>query len=510
MAVDVVSSKHHHAWLDALQHPGEANMAASPAGEEELGLHRVLGTWDLVLFNIAAIVALRWLSIAAQLGPSSLVLWLIGLIGFFIPLALAVLALSSRMPGEGGLYIWSKAAFGPLHGFIAGWTYWVSNLAYLPVSLLFSAGIFLHIGGGRWLAYADDTRYNLIYCLAVLWTATGLGIAGLARAKWLQNIGGIATWSAATLILGAGALAAYRFGPATTMTLANVMPDFGKLATFSAFVTIALAFQGLELGPILGGEIRDPRRQIPRATLISCVVIAAIYIAGTASLLVALPTSTIDIIGGIPQALSAIGDRIGFSFFGQLTALLVALGTIGGVSAWVTGMVRLPFVVGLDRFLPAALGRLHRRHGTPYVSLLTQGVLASLMLVAALSGSTIHDAYIILIDMTAIMSLLPLLYIMLAFPVMRRRAASSDEHVARSPARTAGCWIAGLTGFAVTLMAIAASMIPPASSSSGLFFLKVVGGSASLIGVGLVFYRHGQRRIVRDAHASTPAPRTVA
>jgi amino acid transporter len=87
--------------------------------ENETRLHRVLGASDLVLLNISAIVGLRWLSTAAQIGPSSLVLWVLGLLGFFIPLALAVIELSSRMPGEGGLYLWSKAAFGDMHGFIA-------------------------------------------------------------------------------------------------------------------------------------------------------------------------------------------------------------------------------------------------------------------------------------------------------------------------------------------------------------------------------------------------------
>jgi amino acid transporter len=471
-------------------------MATSPAAKNEPGLHRVLGTRDLVLFNIAAIVALRWLSIAAQIGPSSLMLWLLGLVGFFVPMAFAVLELSSRVPGQGGLYLWSKTAFGDMHGFIAGWTYWLSNLVYFPFALLFSAGIFLHVGGDRWLAHAGDSGYNFAYCLTVLWAATGLGILGLERAKWLQNIGGIATWSAAALILGAGALAAYRFGAATAITAANVMPDFGKLATFSTFATIALAFQGLELGPVLGGEIRDPRRQIPRATLISCIVIAAIYIAGTASLLIALPTSTIDIIAGIPQALAAIGNRVGLPLFGPLTAGLVTIGTIGGISAWVTGTARLPFVVGVDRYLPAALGRLHPRHGTPHVALITQGILTSLVLAAALSGSSIHEAYIILVDMTVIMSLLPLLYILLAFPLLRHRAGGRNEGVNLSPGGTLGCWLAGLTGFAVTLLAIVTSMIPPTDSSNpGLFLLKVVGGSALLIGIGLVFYRHGQRQV---------------
>lgn len=465
-------------------------MATIPAAEYPATLRRVLGTWDLVLFNIAAIVALRWLSVAAQVGPSSMVLWLLGLLGFFLPLALAVLDLSSRVPGEGGLYLWSKAAFGDLHGFITGWTYWISNLAYFPSMLLFSAGIFLHIGGSHWLSHASDGRYNLTYSLLVLWAATSLSILGLQRAKWLQNIGGIATWTTGALILIAGAVALYRFGPATHITTSNVMPDFKRLATYSTFATIALAFQGLELGPILGGEIRDPDRQIPRATLISCVVIAAIYIAGTASLLIALPASTIDVIGGIPQALQAIGDRIGLHAFGSLTALLVTLGSIGTVAAWVTGTARLPFVVGLDRYLPAALGRLHPRYDTPHVALTIQGVLTSLMLAAALSGSTIHEAYIILIDMTVIMSLLPLLYIMLAFPVLRHRAATQDKGAGHSPIRKIGCWIIGLIGFAVTLLAIITSMIPPdGDNHPELFLLKVVGGSALLICIGLVFHR---------------------
>ena len=106
-------------------------------------LHRVLGLRDLVLLNLAAVVGLRWLSTAAQIGPASLVLWILGLLLFFIPLGMSVLELSSRIPGEGGLYLWAKAAFGDAHGFIAGWIYWVSNLVFFPSMLLFGAGLVL-------------------------------------------------------------------------------------------------------------------------------------------------------------------------------------------------------------------------------------------------------------------------------------------------------------------------------------------------------------------------------
>src|SRR6516164_9099262 len=126
--------------------PTEAD-ALSVAGERDDAprLRRSLGTLDLVLMSVAAIISFRWLSIAAQIGPSSLTLWVLGMLTFFVPSALTVLELSSRVPGEGGIYIWSKAAFGELHSFVVGWSYWVSNLVFFPSLLLFIAGVLLYV-----------------------------------------------------------------------------------------------------------------------------------------------------------------------------------------------------------------------------------------------------------------------------------------------------------------------------------------------------------------------------
>ena len=461
-------------------------------------LHRVLGLRDLVLLNIAAIVGLRWLSTAAQLGPSSLALWALGLVLFFIPLGMAVLELSSRIPGEGGLYLWAKAAFGDAHGFIAGWTYWISNLVFFPSMLLFGAGVFVHVAGDRWLSLAGHAGFNAAYCLAALWGAIALNIVGLERAKWLQNLGAIATWVAVALVLGAGAVAWHQFGPATSLSPRNVMPDFGSFATFTALATMALAYSGLELGPIMGGEIREPRKVLPRAILISAICITAIYMAGTAALLVALPKEQIDIIGGIPQALAAVGDRLGFPAFGPLTAGLIVLANLGGLGAFVSGTARLPFVVGVDRYLPAPLAALHPRFGTPWVALLVQGTLTSLILLAALSGATIREAFVVLLDMTIILSLLPLLYIFASLPVLRMRATAGHEGITLVPGGSIGCWIAAAVGFATTAFAIVVSAMPPADSTDEtLFLVKVIGGSALLVGVGLAAFVRGRRRAVR-------------
>ncbi len=467
-------------------------MGASQSGGVQL--HRVLGLRDVVLLNISAIVGLRWLSTAAQIGPSSLALWALGLLAFFIPLGMAVLELSSRIPGEGGLYLWAKEAFGDAHGFIAGWTYWVSNLVFFPSMLLFGSGVFCHVAGDRWLHLAGDPGFHAAFALIVLWGATLLNVLGLGRAKWLQNLGGSATWVAAVLIVAAGAYAWHRFGAATSITPATVAPDLGSFATYTTLATMALAYSGLELGPIMGGEIRDPRKVMPRAILISTTSIALIYMVGTAALLVALPHGQVDIIAGIPQALEAVGTRLGIPWFGSVGAVLLLVANIGGLSAFVSATARLPLVVGVDRYLPAPLARLHPRFGTPWIALLVQATITSLILLASLSGSTIHEAYVVLLDMTVILSLLPLLYIFASLPVLRRRAAGRDAGITLVPGGRIACWVWAGLGFTTTAFAVVTSAVPPDAGSPMRFLVKVVGGCALLIGVGMAFYFNGSRR----------------
>ena len=109
------------------------------AGTPDVRLERVLGVRDLVFLNLSAILGFRWLSTAAQIGPSSLTLWVVAALLFFIPTGLIVPELSARIPGDGGPYLWASKAFGPLHGFAAGWCYLVTNLVFLPALLLYSS-----------------------------------------------------------------------------------------------------------------------------------------------------------------------------------------------------------------------------------------------------------------------------------------------------------------------------------------------------------------------------------
>ena len=461
----------------------------SEESSSEPALHRVLGVSDLVLLNIAAILGLRWLSTAAQMGPSSLVLWFLAVLIFFIPSGLTVMELNSRQSGDGGIYLWSKSAFGEMHGFIAGWAYWVNNLFYFPGLLLFIAGAFLFLGGSEWLQLDDNPYYNAAFSLTVLWIVIGLNIVGLSRGKWIQNIGAIATTLIFIVLLITGIWSWAEHGSATTFTVSSLVPDYKNFATLTFFATMTFAFAGLELGPAMGGEVREPTRTIPRAMVISGLIIAVIYIAGTGILMIAVPEGNIDVITGIPQALAAIGERIALPGLAFVGALLIVLSTTGGLGAWVAGVSRIPYVIGIDRYLPPALGRTHPRYGTPHVALLTQAIVVSLLMMAAVTESTIEEAYVMLLDLSIILYFVPFLYMFAALPVLRRKNRGRDENIQRVPFGTAGPWLFGGLGFAATLLSVVLAFIPPEGSANpALFMIKVGGGCLAFIGVGLVFY----------------------
>ena len=188
-------------------------------------LPRVLRLSDVVLFNITAIVGLRWLTTAAsQFGLASLSLWLVAMVVFFLPSAVAVRELADIDPGAGGIYRWVRRAFGPLHGFVAGWGYWVNNLFYFPSLLVATAAIAAYAGGPRFVRLGDDNVFIGALSLAGLWLAVGMNVVGLRIGKRLQNLGGYGTWLPALIfvVLAAWSLAAH--GSATPFALRGLVP----------------------------------------------------------------------------------------------------------------------------------------------------------------------------------------------------------------------------------------------------------------------------------------------
>jgi len=441
---------------------------------------------------VVATLSLRWIPVAASAGPSTLVIWLIGLTAIFIPLALCVLELSSRYPQEGGMYVWSKRAFGDFAGFLTGWIYWTSNLPYFPALLYFAASNALYVGGSKWKGLQGSAGFFMAFSLLGLGLALALNIVGLDIGKWLSNLGAIGTWLPVALLCVAGVIAWTKFGPATSFSAASMKPSlhWGTIAVWSALLS---AFSGAESASFMGGEIKDARRTIPRALLVAGVLITTGYMLGTAAVLVVLPHSQLNSLEGIMQTISISAERVGWSGLGPAVALLICISNLGAVGAYLAALSRIPFVAGIDRFLPPAFGRVHPKWRTPYVSLIAQALCCVLFIVLGQLGSTVHGAYQVLVSMTIITTFVPYLFMFAAMIRLQREPV--EPGVVRVPGGKPVAIVLAAVGFVTTCAVIVGSMVPDASEPNKLFAVgKIIGLSAVLLGAGVGLYWMGKRR----------------
>ena len=434
-------------------------------------LVRELGLRDLVLFNIAAVAGIRWLAAAAHAGPSSISLWLLAAVFFFVPSALAVSRLTVKLPEEGGLYAWAKASFGDWHGFLCGWCYWLSNLFFFPALLLAGISMAVYGFGARYAWLGNSRAFVVPVSLAVLWVGILTNLIGVRVGKWTENLGGLATCTAGVVLVALGFTVWALDGTANPL---RIVPEW-NWQRLNFWSQIAFAFGGLELGAIMGGEIRDPRRTVPRAAWISGLLIGAFYVAGTLAILAVLPAGQVNILSGLTQAGAAAAGRLGVPWVAMGLAVLITFGITGQLGAWVSGSARVPFVIGLDRYLPPAFARLHPRWKTPHVAILTQGIACTVFLLGMQLGESLSTGYQILVDMTVITYFIPFLYLF----------GAAMKHGLRSSA---------LAGLAVTLAAIAFSLVPPGAGEPALVFeAKVAGGCALLIATARMAFTRGQR-----------------
>ena len=392
-------------------------------------LRRALGFRDVVLFYLASGLSLRWIATAAATGQSAISVWILAWFGFFLPLAACVLELSSRFPQEGGLYVWTQEAFGEFAGFMAAWTYWMSNLPYLPAVLYFAASSLL-FATPRVQHLANTNTYYLLFTVGMLALITVLNVLGLGLGKWLNNLGAVGMALPVLVLIALGFLSYSRFGSATHFTLAAAIPQ-AHLKDLIFWSTIFFALGGCEAASFMGEEIKDARRIVPRSLMVAGVIITISYIAGTAAMLVALPSSSISGLGGFMTAIGFLCRRLGVAAIIAPVALLVAISNVGAAGAFLTATARLPFVAGINHYLPPVFGRIHPRWKTPYVAIASYGLAGMLFGLLSQAGTSVKGAYELLVSMGVITYFIPYLFLFAAMIRLQGRPSAPQAGSAR-------------------------------------------------------------------------------
>lgn len=397
-------------------------MAAPVSTFENPGFKKVLKGLDMTLFTVCAILVIDTLAPSAAIGPASISWWIITLALFFIPYGLITAELGTTYPGQGGLYVWVKRAFGEKWAARTTWLYWVNVALWMPSVYVLFAGIFSQ------LFFPDLGLWpKIIIGIIMTWVTVWIGTISLQTGKWFPNIGAFFK-AAIMVVIGLGAFVyASQHGMANDLSLGNILPAWDAGLAF--LPVIVYNFMGFELMSGAGGEMENPARDIPRAIIISGVLIAVFYLLGTLGMLMAVPLDRLGLVSGIIDTLRAVFGETGM---GGVLVVVLGIGALytlfANMVTWTMGANRTAAEAAAEGELPAVFGRLHAVYRTPVGAFVITGAISTVVIVlyGFMAGSA-EDLFWTLFAFSSIIFLLPYLAMFPAFLKLR----SSDADVPR-------------------------------------------------------------------------------
>ncbi len=444
-------------------------------------LKRVLGRFDLVLLFVVAVFNLNVVPSIAANGGVTVWLWLIALVLFFWPQGIAVIELAHRYPGEGGVYLWAKEVFGDFHGFLSGWCYWTNNMLYVPTVMLYQA-------------LADNKVFALATSTVLLAVLTWFNIVGLGVGKWINNLGAIGTGIAAAVLIGLGVVLWSRFG--TTLVASDFRVPADPRFVLNSFGVMCFGLVGLELASVMGDEIRDPARTLPGAVAWGGILSGTLYVGATLTLLIAVGKK-VSVLQGIVQAVSHMASQVGVTWIVIPFAVMLSLSIAGIGSAWMGGSARIPFVAGLDAYMPSWLGSLHPRYATPYAALIVQGLVSlALVVINFAAAGGVQAAFQTMLSIAVVLQLVPFLYMFAALLKLAWKPAAAGGRYSR-----ATLVLAGSSGLITTMVAIVVAFFPASQITSVLKYeLSMFGLTLFFIALAaFFFFVYGRRKVQRQA-----------
>ena len=385
-----------------------------PSVPAQAGLVRAIRRWDLVALAINSIVGAGIFGLPSEvfrrIGTYSLFAFIVcALVVSLIILCFA--EVGSRFTETGGPYLYAREAFGPVVGFEVGWLIWVARVTAFAAN----SNLLVDYLGFFWPAAGTELGRAVTITL-VVGGLTAVNLTGVRNAANVGNFFTVAKLLPLVLFISVGLF----FIEPGNFSLA-AKPPFGE---FSVSVLLLIyAFSGFEMAAIPGGELKDPRRDIPRALLVAIGVVAVLYF-----LIQLVAIGTLPGLAGSSRPLADAGTR----FLGRIGGAIISAGALvsiaGNLNVILLVASRLPFAMAERRELPHFLAATHPRFRTPHVSVL---VTAGAVLALALSGSFVYAATI-----SVIARLLSYAITAAALPVFRRRS-SAPPAAFRAPAGVA-------------------------------------------------------------------------
>jgi putative glutamate/gamma-aminobutyrate antiporter len=462
--------------------------------------NKTLSVLSLVMINVIAIDSVRTLPMGAEYGFSLVFYYLLAAIVFFVPVALVAAELATGWPETGGLYVWVREAFGKKTGFVTIWLQWFYNVCWYPTIMATVAAT---------LAYCidptlvNDKTYMLMTIIPFFWGCTLINFFGMGTSSWVSTITAIiGTLVPMAFIIGLGAFWMYLGKPIQIeFSWKTLLPDFSHANNLVMLTGLIYGLVGMEMSAAHAAEVKNPQRDYPRAILWSGMLILGTLIFASLAIALVIPQHQLNIVSGLLQGFDVFFKAFDIGWVTPLLALLIIIGALGGVNAWILGPSKGLLVASQDGSLPLHLSKTNSR-GVPVAVLLIQGGVFTLLCSVFLLMPSVSSSFWVLTDVTSILSLL--VYIVMFAAALRLRYKYPEVRRAFVvPGGKVGLWLACIAGIISCLFTIVIGFLPPAQIPVGSLLryeLIISGGIVLGCLLPLLIYhlnsRCGQNRLV--------------
>lgn len=440
---------------------------------------KVLSVFSLVMINVIAVDSLRTLPISAKLGFSLISYYIVAAFAFFLPVSLVAAELATAYPKTGGIYVWVREAFGKRAAFITIWLLWIYNIVWFPTILAFIAATLSYLIAPE---LGNNKFYILGTVLALFWFFTILNCFGMKISSIVSTIGAtVGTILPMVLIIFLAVLWCIKGNPVAVGYPSNWLPNFNSLGNLSLFTVVLFGLLGMEMSAVHAEEVKNPQRDYPRALLYSTVLVISTLSLGSLAIVIVVPNTHLNVVSGLIDAYAVFFKAYNIPMMTSVIAVLIILGGLSGVSAWILGPAKGLMVAARDGSLPAKFAHLNK-YGAPTTILFTQAIIFSILSTAFILLESINAAYWMLSDLCAQMALL--VYIFMFSAAIKLRYSKPDQPRAFTiPGGNIVMWLVAGIGILCCLTAIFIGFVPPSQIPIGNVYIF----EAFLIG-GLVLF----------------------
>jgi amino acid transporter len=462
---------------------------------------KALGVLSIGLMTAAAVVtSLRGLPLLAKEEMTMFAYLAFTVIFYLIPASLVSAELGGAFADKkGGIYACVGQAFGVHWGFLAIWLQWIQNVVWYPVALTFGAAALAYTIGRPDLA--KNGIYVGLFCIVVYWLATVVVLQGVEVfakvANWTFIIGTVLPGICLLLLFGYWIASGHPIAwqhltdPALSQNgQARFWPAIHGLGTVAFLAGIVLLFAGVEVQAVHVMEMRNPSREYPAAIGLAAIISLLIFALGAVPVAAILPYEKISLQSGVFDTFSAvIGDIWHAGWLTSLLSLLVGIGAISGVFAWLGSPSRGLLATAHDGELPPVLHAMNG-HGMPTHILMIQGVVVTVMSCLYFVIKDVSVVFFLVSAMTIALYLIAYMF-MYAAGIRLRYTKPDLARPFKVPVGLAGMWLVAGVGFVGVLFSFLVAFFPPDQLPVGspvVYVILVIVGTVVFCGIPLILH----------------------